>query len=119
MEKVGSIDEYLSNIESEAHRLALEHIRSLIQEGVPDATEAISYAMPAFRLRGPFIWFAAFKNHCSLFAGYTVADFADELIDFRTSKGTIQFQPDKPIPDDLVRRIVRKRADENRSKKRK
>lgn len=76
---------------------------------VPDAEEVISYGVPTMKRGGAIVHFAAFKSHCSLFAGYTVGDFAEELRGYRTSTGTIRFTPDHPLPEDLVRRIVQAR----------
>lgn len=105
------VDAYLAAVESEDKRAALVRLREIIREEVPDAEETISYGMPAYRKAGGvFIFYAAFKNHCSLFAVTTGGKFADELKDFKTSKGTIQFTPQKPLPEDLVRRIVRQRV---------
>ena len=113
-----SIDEYLASVSSEDARTSLSMLRAIIREIAPDAEETISYGMPAFKLNGPFIWFAAYKNHCSLFAGHNVAEFADDLKAYKTSKGTIQFRPDKPLPESLVRAIVEARLAENLAKKR-
>ena len=88
-------------------------MRLVIKDELPDAIETISYGMPLFKFHGMVVGFAAFKNHCSLFPGHTVADFAEELKDYKTSKGTVQFSPKKPISEDLIRAIVRRRADEN------
>jgi uncharacterized protein YdhG (YjbR/CyaY superfamily) len=86
-------------------------------EEASDATEYISYGMPGYKQNGYLLGFAAFKNHCSLFPGGTALDYADRLNDFRISKGTIQFTPDKPIPESLVREIVRARIARNLEKK--
>lgn len=94
-------------------RNVLEGLRSLIRSEIPDAVEVMSYGMPMYKHHGMVVGFAAFKNHCSLFPGHTVADFADQLQGYKLSKGTIQFKPSNPIPDALVRAIVRARYDEN------
>lgn len=113
-------DDYLAKIEWQEGREALERLRAIIREEVPDATEVISYGMPGFSVKGSaFIWYAAFKNHCSLFAATTGLAFADELTDYKTSKGTIQFLPSKPLPEDLVRRITRARLAEHLAQKEK
>ncbi len=113
MKKAASVDEYLNELPSDHARSLLSWIRDVIRDEVPEATESISYGMPMYNLYGMVVGFAAFKNHRSLFPGHTVADFAEELKDYKTSKGTIQFRPDKPLPEALIRAIVRKRADEN------
>jgi len=103
------VDEYLAKVEDPVARAALEHLRELIRQEYPGTDEIISYGVPSFRLGKAFIHYAAFKNHCSLFAGYTTAQFADELTDYKISKGTIQFKPAHPLPDDLARRVIRQR----------
>lgn len=91
----------------------MSHIRSIAREELPDAVECITYGIPMVKHHGMVLGFAAFKNHLSIFPGHTVADFADELSNFKISKGTVQFTPNHPISDDLLRRIIRRRADEN------
>ena len=108
------VDSYLSAL-PEPQRLALEHLRQLIKTTEPKAEESISYGMPAYKYHGQLCYFAAFENHCSLFA-VNKESFKEELKGFKTSKGTIQFTLDKPLPDDLVRRIVAFRAKENEEK---
>jgi uncharacterized protein YdhG (YjbR/CyaY superfamily) len=68
----------------------------------------MSYQMPAFRLNGMLVGFAAHANHCALYAfnANTIAAFADDLVDFETSKGTIRFMPEKPLPEAFVRHLV-------------
>ncbi len=116
-----TIDEYLASV-PDTKREALEKLRKIIIDTIPDAQECISYHMPAFRLHGRMLLgFAAAKNHCSLYpwSSSAIDVFVDELSDFSTSKGTIRFQPDKPIPDDLIRKIIDYRISENDSKGRK
>ena len=111
-----TVEEYLANTPEPA-RTTLRHIRGVIRSVVPkDATEGISYGMPMFRYNGMLVAYAAFKNHCSLFpTGSGVLDqFEEELKGYRTSKGTIQFPSDRPLPDALVKKIVRGRVKENR-----
>ncbi|MEI7985220.1 MAG: DUF1801 domain-containing protein [Armatimonadota bacterium] len=113
MEKFSSVDLYLETVTNDEARNALTWMRSVIKDELPDAVETMSYGMPMFNIHGMVVGIAAFKNHCSLFPGHTVADFAEELKDYKTSKGTIQFSPKKPLPEALIRAIVKKRADEN------
>ena len=111
-----TVDEYLANTPEPA-RSALKHIRAVIKSVVPkETTEVISYRIPMFKYNGMLVGYAAFKNHCSLFpTGSGVLDkFEKELQGYRTSKGTIQFPPDKPLPDALLKKIVRARVKENR-----
>ena len=95
-------------------------MRAAIRSVVPrDATETISYQMPAFKHNGILLWYAAFGDHCSLFpTASIVEEFRDELKGFKTSKGTIQFPIDKPLPIALIKRIVKARVAEHESKKR-
>lgn len=109
-----TIDDYLARV-PDGQRQALESLRRTIRELVPEAEEAFSYAMPAFRVKGrPLIAFAAAKTHCALYpmSGRAVAAFANELASFSTSKGTIRFTPERPLPQRLLRRIVQWRLAE-------
>ena len=111
-----TVDEYLADTPEPAQS-TLRHIRAVIRSVVPaETTEVISYGIPMFRFRGMLVGYAAFKNHCSLFpTGSAVLDrFERELKGYRTSKGTIQFPPDKPLPDALVKKIVKARVKENK-----
>jgi uncharacterized protein YdhG (YjbR/CyaY superfamily) len=111
-----TVDEYLAALPEPA-RSSLKHIRAVIRSVVPkETTEVISYGMPMFKLNGMLVGYAAFKNHCSLFpTGSGVLDrFEKELQDYRASKGTIHFPADKPLPDALIKKIVRSRVKENR-----
>ena len=84
----------------------------------PEATETISYRIPAFKYKGVLVWYAAFSNHCSLFPTTSVVKaFKDELKGFTTSKGTIQFPTDKPLPAALVKKMVKLRVAQIESKK--
>ena len=113
------IDEYLACVPEPA-RSTLNKIRAAIRSAVPpEATETISYGMPAFKYKGVLVWFAAFAKHCSLFPTASVIEtFKSELKGFATSKGTIQFPTDKPLPTALVKKLVRARVAQNESKKR-
>ena len=111
-----TVDEYLANTPEPAQS-TLKHIRAVIKSVVPkETTEVISYGIPMFKFNGMLVGYAAFKKHCSLFpTGSGVLDrFAKELKGYRTSKGTIQFPPDKPLPDALIKKIVKARIAENR-----
>jgi uncharacterized protein YdhG (YjbR/CyaY superfamily) len=113
---VTTIDEFLARVEP-VPRAALETLRQIIRKAAPKAEEVISYGIPAFRQHGFIIGFSASANHCSLHPmdGHTVAEFAAELANYSTSKGTIRFTSDKPLPAALVRRIVKARLAENES----
>jgi uncharacterized protein YdhG (YjbR/CyaY superfamily) len=113
------VDEYLARVPEPA-RSTLGKIRAAIRSAVPpEATEIISYGMPAFKHKGVLVWFAAFSNHCSLFPTASVVEaFKNELKGLSTSKGTIQFPTDKPLPAALVRKLVKARVAQNETKKR-
>lgn len=101
-----TIDEYLA-LQTDQARVTLESLRQAIRKAAPEAIEVISYQMPAFKFHGMLAYFAAFKNHCSLFVSPAVIlAFKDRLIDYELSKGTIQFPIDQPMPEPLVQEIV-------------
>jgi uncharacterized protein YdhG (YjbR/CyaY superfamily) len=113
--KAPDVESYLAGC-PEPHRTTLEKLRATIRSVVPmEATEAISYGMPAFRYKGGLVGYAAFKEHCSFFpmSGRLVEEFADELKAYKTSKGTIQFSVDKPLPAALVKKMVKARIAQN------
>jgi uncharacterized protein YdhG (YjbR/CyaY superfamily) len=114
------IDEYLAGVPEPA-RTTLSKIRAAIRSAVPrEATEAITYRMPTFKYKGSLMAFGAFKNHCSLFpmSMAVVAEFKNELKSFHTSKGTIHFPLDKPLPAALVKKMVKARVAQNEERKR-
>jgi uncharacterized protein YdhG (YjbR/CyaY superfamily) len=117
MDRPKTIDEYLSTVPEDKRR-ALQKLREQIRAAAPEATEAISYSMPAFKFKGNLVSFAAFKDHCSLFpmSVEAIEAFGDELKDYRTSKGTLRFTPDKPLPAALVKKLVKARMRENEAK---
>src|SRR6266702_5398301 len=102
------VDEYVARVPEPA-RSTLNKIRAVIRSvAPPEATETISYGMPAFKYKGVLVWFAAFSNHCSLFPTASVIEkFKSELKGFAKSKGTIQFPTDKPLPAALVKKMVK------------
>jgi uncharacterized protein YdhG (YjbR/CyaY superfamily) len=111
-----SVNDYLKAQPPSARKL-LTQLRKLIRELAPDAEESISYSMPAYKLNGPLVYFGAFAKHYSLFAMPTTQiKFKDKLKDYHTSKGTIQFSYDQPLPEKLIREIVTFRVKENREK---
>jgi len=110
------VDGYLAAVPAE-QRAALEQLRRTIRAAAPQATEAISYGMPAYKYQGALVYFAAFQKHCSFFPGTSaLGAYRRELEGFETSKGTIRFTPDKPLPAALVRKIVRARLKENEAR---
>lgn len=114
-----SVDEYLAGVPEPA-RTTLNKMRAAIRSAVPpESTETISYRIPAFKHKGVLVWFAAFSDHCSLFPTASVIEaFKGELNGFSTSKGTIHFPTDKPLPTALIRRLVKARVAQNERKKR-
>lgn len=101
-------------------RTALNKMRATIRSAVPaEATETISYRIPAFRSsKGVLVWFAAFSDHLSLFPTASVIEsFKNELKAFSTSKGTIHFPLDKPLPIPLIKKVVKARVAQLRAKK--
>jgi len=113
-----NVDEYLARVPEPA-RSTLNKIRAAIRSAAPaEATEAISYGIPAFKYKGVLVWFAAFSDHCSLFPTAAVIEtFKNELKGFSTSKGTIHFPTDKPLPAALVKKMVKARVSQIESKK--
>jgi uncharacterized protein YdhG (YjbR/CyaY superfamily) len=112
--KARTIDEYLAAV-SDAQRAALEKLRKAIKSAAPKAEECISYQLAAFRLDGrPLVAFGATKSHCAFYplSGSTVSAYKSELAGYQTSKGTIRFQPSKPLPASLVKKLVRARIAE-------
>jgi uncharacterized protein YdhG (YjbR/CyaY superfamily) len=105
-----TVDEYIARVPDPARGI-LEKLRATIRSVVPkDATEVISYRIPAFKTERILVWYAAFSDHCSLFPTAAVIEqFKDELKSFRTSKGTIHFPLDKPLPTALIKKIVHAR----------
>lgn len=110
----GSIDEYIADF-PDATREKLNEIRNLIKSLVPDATETISYAIPTFDRHGKhLVHFAGFKNHIGFYPTPSgLVAFADELAPYLTGKGTAQFPLDKPLPTDLISKVVEFRVAEN------
>jgi uncharacterized protein YdhG (YjbR/CyaY superfamily) len=105
------IDAYLTALPGD-QRAALEKLRGTIRAAAPEAVESISYGMPTFKHRGrPLIYFGAAKNHCAIY-GPAVDAFRDELAAYDASKGTIRFQPGKPLPAALVKKLLRARIAE-------
>jgi uncharacterized protein YdhG (YjbR/CyaY superfamily) len=108
------VEDYLAGVPEPA-RSTLKKVRAAIRSALPaDATEGISYRIPTFKYKGSLVWYAAFSKHCSLFPGSlaVLKAFKSELKDFHTSKGTIHFPLDKPLPAALLKKIVKARLAE-------
>lgn len=113
------IDEYIEDFPANVQKI-LQKIRKTIQKAAPDATEVISYQMPAFKLNRVFIYFAGYKKHVSVYpAPRGVAAFKKELAEYEGGKGTVQFPLDHPVPYDLITRIVKYRVEEDSASTRK
>jgi len=112
-----TIDEYIAASPKNVQSI-LRQLRKIIRETAPEAEEAISYQMPAFRLNGILVYFAAFKNHVSFFpTSSAIQAFRKKLSPYKTSKGTVQFPLTEPIPFALVKEMAKFRVKENMSKK--
>jgi len=111
--KPDNIDGYIANFPDHI-QIKLKELRSAIKEAVPEAEEKISYQMPTFNLRGNLVYFAAHTNHLDFYPTPSGIDaFKKELTGFKSSKGSIQFPLDKPLPINLITKIVKFRVKEN------
>lgn len=116
--KSSTIDEYLARVTAD-QRVALEKLRQAIRAAAPNAEECISYQLPAFRQDGMLVGFGATTSHCAfyLMSTSTVKAHQRELKDYDTSRGTIRFPPEHPLPATLVRKLVKARLGENASQR--
>lgn len=116
--KPKTIDDFLAGVSSEK-RAALEKLRRTIRDAVPGAEECIDYGVPAFRLDGKLlVAFGAGANHCAFYPGaYPIEAHRNDLKAYSTSKGTIRFQADKPMPAALVRKLVKARIAQHAARK--
>ena len=114
-----NIDEYLAGI-PEPGRTTLVKTRAVLRSAAPPETiETLSFGMPALKYKKILVWFAAFADHCSLFPGASIVEaFAEELKGFSTSKGTIRFPLDKPLPPSLLKKLVKAKIAEIEKQKR-
>jgi len=116
MNKAGSVDEYIAGAPANVQP-KLEQLRQIVKEVAPEAQEKISYGIPYYSLNGRLVYFGYFKNHINLtimIAG--VEKFKSELSDYETGKGSVNFQLDKPLPLPLIKKIIKQRTEEQRSK---
>ena len=109
-----SVDEYIQSFPADI-QLLLECVRAVIRKNAPEAVEGISYGMPAYKMNGkPLVYFAGFKNHIGFYALPTAhSQFAEELSGYKQGKGSVQFPLNKPVPLDLIGRIVAFRVNVN------
>lgn len=107
MKEYKNIDEYIDNFPEKTQKI-LTTIRTMIQKVAPEAKEKIGYGIPTFTLNGKnLVHFAAYEDHIGFYPGSTpISDFARDLEGYKTSKGTVQFPLDKPIPYDLIEKIT-------------
>ena len=109
-------DHYAANFPEEVRR-RLAQVRATIREAAPEAQEVISYKMPAFKQDGILVWYAAFTKHIGFFPkSSAIKMFKEELSIYKGGKGSVQFPFDKPLPLDLISRIVKFRVSENQQK---
>jgi uncharacterized protein YdhG (YjbR/CyaY superfamily) len=118
MNTPNAIDRYIAVLPDKSREMA-EQLRSTIKKAAPEAEEVISYGMPAYKLNGILLYFAVHKNHIGFYPMTAAIEaFKSELTEYKCSKGTIQFPHDKPIPFDLIEKIVKFRVNENLQKSR-
>jgi len=112
--KIESIDDYILNCHTDVQE-RLQQLRMVIKEAAPEATEKISWKMPTFVLYGNLVFFAAFKKHIGFYPlPSAMESFKEELAEYKTSKGSVQFPLNKPLPLELISRMVKSRVDENK-----
>ena len=112
--KYTTVDDYFLSL-PEIARTMMEQLRETIKQAAPQAEEMISYNMPSFKFQGVLVYYAAHKGHIGFYPGsaVTISIFKDDLVNYKTSKGTIQFPLGLPIPLDLVKKIAAYRVNEN------
>ena len=112
--KYKTVQDYLSAQQAPAKTL-LQQMRSTIKEAAPEAEEVISYNMPALKLNGMLVWYAAFKNHIGFYPRPSGLEaFKKEISVYKSTKGAVQFPMDQPLPLALVTKIVKYRVKENK-----
>jgi len=118
MKKFASVAAYLRAVPP-APRAALQKLRKTIKAAAPEATELISYGIPAFKHHRMLVYYAAFRDHCSLFGVGTalMRKHQKALAPYKMSKGTIQFTVEKPLPTGLVRKLVKARVAQNEARR--
>ena len=110
--KFETIDEYVSTFPEEVQEI-LEELREAVRESAPDAEETISYQIPTFKLKGNLVHFAAFKNHIGFYpTPSAINEFKEELSEYETAKGSVKFPIKKPLPIDLIKKMVEFRVKE-------
>ena len=113
-----TVDEYIAQFPADVQRI-LKKVRATIKKAAPKAEERLSYRMPGYYLDGQLVWFGGHPKHIGFYpTGEGITAFKKELAGYKTSKGAVQFPLDKPIPYDLITRIVKKRVQANQRKPR-
>ena len=116
MKKPDDVDDYIASYPKPV-QLILEQVRATIKKTAPEAEEVISYGMPAFKLNGILVWFAAHSKHIGFYPRVSgIEKFKKELSVYKNAKGSVQFPLDKPMPLALITKIVKFRVDENLQK---
>ena len=116
MEQFANIDEYISNFPESTQQM-LQQMRAAISKAAPKAEEAISYAMPTFKLHGNLVHFAGYKHHIGFYPGAGgIAAFKDDINKYKNAKGSVQFPLDQPLPLALVTKITKYRVNQNMEK---
>lgn len=115
---MNEVDTYITQF-TESTQLILQNIRKLIKQNAPESIESISYGIPAYKTnKKPLAYFAAYKQHIGFYATPTGhAQFKEDLAQYKQGKGSVQFPLDKPIPYDLIERIIKFKVIENKKKK--
>ena len=115
--KPNTVEDYLSE-QSPDRQLILRKLREVVKSTAAEAEEGIFWNMPGYRWNGPLVYFAAYKNHIGFYPGPdAIAEFADKLTSYKTSKGAIQFSYDEALPDKIIEDIVLFRMKQNELKK--
>lgn len=116
MQNYKDIDEYISNFPSDVQK-TLQELRKVIQKEAPEGSEKIAYGIPTFAFHGNLVHFAAYDTHIGFYPGSVPIEvFKDELKGYETAKGTVRFPLDKPLPLELVKKIVRAAIERNRKR---
>ena len=110
---ITTIDEYIAGFPEDTQAV-LEEIRALIRKAAPEATETISYSMPTYDLKGHLVHFAGYARHIGFYpTPSAIVEFEDELAPYKHAKGSVQFPLGKPLPRDLITRMVKFRVQES------
>jgi len=116
MKKLKDVDSYIKATPRDA-RVKLVQLRRIVKAVAPDADEGISYGMPYYKYYGALVGFAAFKNHIGFFPGAIIEEYKHDLKNYETSKGTVRFPIDMPLPVALIRKLLRARIAKNKAAK--